>query len=290
MVRYMTIRNLIFSLSLLVLLTCKNGWSYVPPTNPNISVTVVKKVHPSDKWKYKLIDSVGDCHIYCPNHYRSILMKKNVDYNFSLLSRNGRSIKNIYIDGGFNERITNMRLTDQYLVCADTGAVIGVWKAGGSADRSTYKYLLHSVIYYVYSSLNGKQLYSGSVIKNGMPIAITGTSLWTIRISNPSNYFMNGYNPHLAFDIRRVRDSSLIAEIPIPYSMELKYDSRVNSGKTSLIDIRYTDFWQLFPYSISRTKKLTTIIFGNSISETAPRYSVPENSSRGLKIVWRHES
>lgn len=290
MVRYLTIRNLIFSLSLLVLLNCKNGWSYVSPTNPNISLNVVKTVHPSDKWKYKLIDSVGDCHIYSPNNYRSILMKKDVNYNFSLLSRNGRSIKNIDIDGGYNERITNIRLTDQYFVCADTGAVIGVWKAGGSADTSTYKYLSDTVIYSVYSSLNGKLLCSGSVIKNGMPIAITGNTLWTIRISNPINYFMNGYNPYLAIDIRRVVNGTLIAEIPIPYSLELKYDAQVNSGKTHLIDIRYTDFWQLLPYSSSRSKKLTTIIFGNSISETAPRYSVPENSSRGLKIVWRHES
>ncbi len=286
----MTIRRLIFSLTLLVLVNCKNGWSYVPLTNPNISLNVVKTVYPSDKWKYKLTDSVGNCHIYSSNNYRSILMKKDVNYNFSLLSRNGRSIQNIDIDGGFNERITNLRLTNQYFVCADTGAVIGVWKAGGSADRSTYKYLMDSVLYFVYSSLDGKQLYSGSVIKNGMPIAITGKTLWTIRITNPINYFMNGYNPHLAFDIRRVRDSSLIAEIPIPYSMALKYDSQVNSGKSNLIDIRYTDFWQLFPYCSSQSKKLTTIIFGNSISETAPKYSVPENSSRGLKIVWRHES
>ena len=267
-----------------VLLLSTNGWCYTPASNPHIKIEVIKRIYPSQMWRYKVFpySDFRNFRSYSPDKKHYLQVVNNSNNNLRLLSTNGAILMKELV--GF---IFCIRIGNSFFVYSDSGPYISaVWKPGGSNDKDTMEWLQTHVKYYVRSTYTGKLLCCGSVINKGLPVAITGNKIWCVRISNPINYFLNGRKPHIAIDIRHAKNASLIAEINIPYSMELQYDPALDSEP---LKDRIGDFWQLIPYSVINSRHKLTINFGDSEPHTNPENSIPKANSKGMKIVWRYK-
>ncbi len=284
---------------------CMISSNYSPPGNPDITVRVLKNQHPqnaiaystSSKYSTRYKMTLAETILFAPDMKRLVKFTEAANHQFSLLKSNGQVIRN-YDISNFQSFIQNVRVGNSYFEVYDEGAASGYWTPGGfGSDENNFPNA--DTFFYVFSTETGKQVYKASVLHDGMPIAITGRWLWTVKITNPFNFYMNGYKPHIAFDIRRTANGALVAAIPIPYSFERDYDPQLDSvhfsrhptdpRKYSVMAYNNEDSrgWDLITFKVHITNRQLEIIFGATDPYDFPYRSTPKKESNCYKVTWR---
>ncbi len=281
--------------------SCLISPNYSPRGNPNGTVSVLKNQRPQSAIAYSASSKCNDGDeviLFAPDMKRQIKFTDPGYPQFSLLKSNGQVIRN-YDISNFQSFIQHVRVGNSYFEVYDEGSASGYWTPGGfgSDDKN---YPSADKFFYVFSTETGKEVYKASVLHDGMPIAITGRWLWTVKITNPFNFYMNGYKPHIAFDIRRAATGVLLAAIPIPYSFERVYDPQldsVNFYRHPTDHRKYSVFaynneemrgWDLIPFKVHITNCQLEIILGAADpNDQVPYYSTPKKESNCYSVTWR---
>ncbi len=289
-----------FLLAAYLCVSCLISRSYSPPGNPNVTVSVLKNQRPQNAIVYSISSKCNDRDeviLFSPNLKRQVKFGPTNDPQFSLLNSKGHLIRNYHVSN-FQSFIQNVRVGNSYFEVCDKGAAWGYWTPGGFGPGGGFP-PASAMFFYVFSTATGKKVLKASVLHDGMPIAITGRWLWTVKITNPFNFYMNGFKPHIAFDIRRAANGALLAAIPIPYSFEREYDpqldtvhfSRKHDNNPKYSVFAYNDEegrgWGLVPFKVHITNRKLEIIFGHTDSSPVPYCSIPEKVSNGYKVTWR---
>lgn len=290
------------SVTTFLLLFCVRAWCYVPPGNPAIHITVLHNVQAQNGVFYATVTSSAPCcqgiKIFAPNLKRFFEMPGPSQHLFSLRAVGGTIVKNydLAIDPGF---IWNVRISSAFFTAFNEPGAMGWLSPGGSTARPDRFYTTFCN-FHVYSTKTGNQVYKASLYDDGMPIAVIGRWLWTVRISNPANFFVYGRKPHIAFDIRYAATGNLLAEIDIPYVLEREYNPKLDAVKFARHhhDKNYSvfaynqemeRFWNLVPYKISVDNTRLEVILGDSDTDIDPRNSVPKAVSSGFRVVWKFD-
>jgi hypothetical protein len=170
-------------------------------------------------------------------------------------------------------------ITDRFVVYGDFGPLNSFWTPGASG-LSNMKFIRDNWTVYVRATKTGKLLWKANAMDDGQQVAITGDTVWFIRLTNPHALFAYKRRPSYALVARNITNGRILREFRIP---QWQVDTMLHMTKS-----KYSS-WDQFLYPlelimtyVKRTGHELRIVLG---SEDGCYLSYSRRPSLGLAIT-----